>query len=508
MVIVKYALMALFHMVTTGYRSEASSISLPLPLVYGRLTLEWLGMFSSMLKISYTYSSVFYKALMMVLQEDDIGIGRGRGKENPYMRLLNIMDAMFDEELKSEGFAHMLTDYLDSWLSIHSMLRRFYPVRHYDTILEDILAEQFRSYTRMLSYMLSTYDLPMDTSSYDVIYSKGKVRLLHYKGGKIEGKGERYPILIVYAMINRYHIMDISKDKSLVKRLMDEGLDVFLIDWGHTSYDDGDLSLDDYIHMLDEAVDKVRALSGKDRISMLGYCWGGIVSLIYASLYRYKLNSLIVMAAPVDFDKDDGILAVWAKAIDARRLVAEYGHMNGQALDVAFLLRNPIRYTIMKYLNLFKRIDDRAFVETFFAVERWLYNTPTVPGRFYEQIIEDLYKGNALIKGILTVDGKRVDLKSIDLPLLTIIAENDDLTAPASTLAVNDHTSSSEKRVMSIPGGHVGLCISSIAHKRLWPSVARWVIEKFESSVEGRGGGMVGEGSKEYVGTDLPSTGD
>ncbi|MEM3916213.1 MAG: alpha/beta fold hydrolase [Candidatus Nitrosocaldus sp.] len=462
-------------MVTTEYVKEGSS-SLPLPLVYNRLALEWLGMVSSILKISDTYSSIFYKALMIVLQEDDIG----RGKENSYMRLLNIMDAMLDEELKSERFAHMLADYLDSWLSIHAMLKRLYPVKYYNAILEDILAEQFRSYTRMLSFMLSTQDLPMDASSYDVVYTKGKARLLHYKGsddGGVKGR-ERHPVLIVYAMINRYHIMDISRDKSVVKRLMDEGLDVFLIDWGHISYDDEDLSLDDYIHVLDEAVDRVRALSNKDRISMLGYCWGGIVSLVYASLYKHKLNSLIVMAAPVDFDKDDGILAVWAKAIDARRLVAEYGHMNGQALDTAFLLRNPVRYTVMKYLNLFKRINDRAFVETFYAVERWLYNTPDVPGRFYEQIIEDLYKGNALIKGMLEVNGKRVDLKSIDIPLLTIVAESDDLTAPASTLAVNDHVSSKEKRVMSIPGGHVGLCISSIAHKQLWPSVARWMVEK------------------------------
>ncbi|MCS7141435.1 MAG: alpha/beta fold hydrolase [Candidatus Nitrosocaldus sp.] len=457
----------------TEYTREWVKRTVPLPMLYNKLALEWLGIVSSMLKISDTYSSVFYNALMMVLQEDDMAMamGRGRGGEDLYMRLLNVMDAMLDEELKSDRFAHMLTDYLDSWLSIHAIMRRIYPVRHYDIIFEEMLVEQFRSYTRMLSFMLSTYDLPMDASSYDVIYRKGKTRLLHYRGGR------GYPVLIVYAMINRYHIMDVSRDKSVVKRLMDEGLDVYLLDWGHMDYDDEHLSLDDYIHIMDEAVDRIREESSRDRISMLGYCWGGIVSLIYASLYRQKLNSLIVMAAPVDFDRDDGILAVWAKAMDARRLVAEYGHMNGQVLDIAFLLRNPVRYTLIKYLNLLRRLNDRPFVETFFAVERWLYNTPDVPGRFYEQIIEDLYKGNALVKGTLKVHGRSVDLKSIDLPLLTIVAENDDLTAPTSTLAVNDHVSSREKRVMSIPGGHVGLCISSIAHKQLWPNVARWIME-------------------------------
>lgn len=141
------------------------SRSMPLPLVYNRLALEWMGVVSSMLKIYNTYSSIFYKALMMLLQEDGVS-----SKENPYMRMLNIMDAMLEEELKSERFAHLLTDYLDSWLSIHAMLKRIYPLRHYDIILEDILAEQFRSYTRMLSFMLSTQNLPIDASGYDVIY--------------------------------------------------------------------------------------------------------------------------------------------------------------------------------------------------------------------------------------------------------------------------------------------------------------------------------------------------
>ncbi len=471
MVIVKYNHTLTLDMLELKERMD------DLYTIYGmtpRVMGEWLRLMGNMLRIYDTYVSILYKALKDITYDK-------KDRDN-YMTLLNRLDGILDRELRSEEFAHLLADCLDAWFNIHSAIKNVYPIRSMDIIYEALLAEQFRYYINTLASILSLDHVPRDTSSYNVVYSKGKARLLHYTSSN-----RGYPLLIVYAMINRYHIMDISKEKSVVKRLMENGIDVYLLDWGHIEYED--LALEDYLHILDEAVDTIRRTSGKDRISMLGYCWGGILASIYASQHKDKLNSLVVMAAPIDFSKDDGILAVWARSIDARRLVREYNHMNGQVLDIAFLLRNPVRYTIMKYIHLYERIRDRAFVETFFAVERWLYNTPNVPGRLYEQIVEDLYKGNRLVKGMLKVDGRSVDLRSIDIPLLSIVAENDDLTAPASTLAINEYVASREKKIMRIPGGHVGLCISSVAHKQLWPKVASWikdVTDGRESHAEGR----------------------
>jgi len=384
------------------------------------------------------------------------------------------MDNRFDKELRSDRFTHALTDYINSYVNLHGIISKINPymVRYIDIMLEQIMYIAFNSYTSNLALALSVYR-ELDSTPYDVVWQHGKTRLLHYKGNA----SSKPPILIVYAMINRYHIMDISKEKSVVRRLIENGLDVYLLDWGHASYTEDGLSLKYYIECIDESIKKILEISKYDKVSLLGYCWGGIVALIYASLHKERLSSLIVMAAPVDTSKDDGILARWAKSIDAKRLVAEYGHMNGQMLDIAFFMRNPIRYGILKYISLWKRLNDRSFIDTF-VVERWLYNTPYVPGKLYEQIIEECYKKNILVYDKAELDGISFSLRSIDVPLLTIVAENDDLTSPESTIAVNYHVSSKDKSILKIPGGHVGLCISTAAHKNLWPEVARWVISK------------------------------
>ncbi len=435
--------------------------------LYQDLALEYSKIFISIIKMSSIYTEIYYETFTKALEND----------KDIYNEWLMLMDKRFDEELRSDKFTYALANYIDSCLNLHKIIKKINPdmVRYIDIILEQMMYLVFNFYTSNLALILSVYR-ELDSTPYDVVWQQGKTRLLHYKSNN--NIASKPPILIVYSMINRYHIMDISKEKSIVRRLMNNGLDVYLLDWGHASYPEDSLSLQYYINCIDKSIKKILEISKYDKVSLLGYCWGGIVTLIYASLHKERLSSLIVMATPVDTSKDDGILAKWAKSIDAKRLVAEYGHMNGQMLDITFFMRNPVRYGILKYISLWKRFNDRSFVDTFAAVERWLYNTPFVPGKLYEQIIDDCYKKNILISVVAELDGISFSLRGINMPLLTIVAENDDLTSPASTIAVNDHVSSKDKSILKIPGGHVGLCISTTAHKNLWPEVARWIISK------------------------------
>ena len=74
---------------------------------------------------------------------------------------------------------------------------------------------------------------------------------------------------------------------------------------------------------------------------------------------------------------------------------------------------------------------------------------------------------------------KKVDIqKNITMPVLSVIAKQDDLVSPASSLAINDYIASKDKSVLENPGGHVALCISNTAHKKLWPEVAKWLLSR------------------------------
>jgi polyhydroxyalkanoate synthase len=182
------------------------------------------------------------------------------------------------------------------------------------------------------------------------------------------------------------------------------------------------------------------------------------------------------MAAPVDFSKDNTILANWARVIDSDQIVDEFGHLYGQVLNIGFLMRNPPRHSFDKYLKLFERYNDKQFVDDFISVEKWLYDTPIIPGNLYRQVINDCYKNNLLISNKMKVDGNIIDLKKITAPLLTIVAEDDDLISPESTLAIKDYVSSKDKASLTIAGGHVELCTGKMAHERLWPEAAKWII--------------------------------
>ncbi|MDQ4067158.1 MAG: poly-beta-hydroxybutyrate polymerase, partial [Thermoproteota archaeon] len=187
------------------------------------------------------------------------------------------------------------------------------------------------------------------------------------------------------------------------------------------------------------------------------------------------------MATPVDFNKDETVLGAWSKAIDTNSMMDEFGHMDGQVLDMIFIMRNPPRYAFNKYLKLLEKLQDKEFVRTFIDTERWLYDTPPVPGNLHRQIINDCYKSNLLVSNNMELDGRRgqkINLQKVTVPLLTIVAEKDDIVSPRSALAVDDYVSSKDKATLQNPGGHVALCIGNEAHRKLWPEVAKWILSK------------------------------
>lgn len=182
------------------------------------------------------------------------------------------------------------------------------------------------------------------------------------------------------------------------------------------------------------------------------------------------------MAAPIDFSKDSTTIARWAKVIDVDKMIDELDIIDGLILELAFIMRNPPRYAFDRYAKFYSRLHDKVFVKTFIALQKWLIDTPPIPGNLFRQIINDCYKSNLLISNRMQIDGDIIDLRKITVPLLTIVAEHDDLVSPESTLSVNSSVSSSQKASFVYPGDHIGLCISSIAHDKLWPEVSEWLI--------------------------------
>src|SRR5919106_6643803 len=461
----------------------------------------------NLLELYNRYNSIYFKTFQENLKSKNIvitvvGSNSNKKMEEFYNSWLELMDREFDTELKSSNFKITLSNFTNSLIELHSLCRKLgYPVDYLDWL--------FHLYTQYLVNIFIDKPKEFKLAPFDIIYRNGPTRLLHYlhtnnnyTTNKIENTNTKslpttskianassslQPLLIIYAPINRFQIMDLNPQKSIVRNLLYNDLDVYLLDWGYPSMEitkadqatdnNNNLSLDDYISYVDDAIQIIKNKTGLYRIPILGYCWGGLIALIYTALHNDSVKNLSLMATPVDFGKDNTILANWSKAIDIDKMMNEFGHMSGQLLDTLFLMRNPPRYTFDNYLKLFKRIDDKEFVNTFFDVEGWLYNTPSIPGSIYSQIINDCYKNNLLIQPAkMKVNGKKIDIRNVSVPLLIIDAEKDDLVSTDSSIAAVDYVSSIKKEFLTNLGGHVALCISNSALERLWPSAAKWIL--------------------------------
>ncbi|HEX9319741.1 MAG TPA: alpha/beta fold hydrolase, partial [Nitrososphaeraceae archaeon] len=280
------------------------------------------------------------------------------------------------------------------------------------------------------------------------IHSEGKFVLFHYNHMKKEKKS-KVPVLIVYAFINRHYILDLLPEVSIVRSLLAKGLDLFAADWGTPSPYDKNLTLDYYVNnYLDKSVDKIREHTGFDKVSIFGYCWGGNLALMYTAQHPEKVKNVITLATPGDFDLDDGLLSVWTKKLNVDSLVDTFGNVPGTFLNAAFALRSPIDY-LHKYPHFFEKPRSIESILEFFATEIWLYDSPPVIGEIYRQFVKDCYQENLLIKNQMKI-GKEmvVNLSSITVPYLNILAKKDDLVAPSSSIALNDAVGSSDKTLI------------------------------------------------------------
>ena len=272
-----------------------------------------------------------------------------------------------------------------------------------------------------IGILLEHPEIDVGTTPYEVIYAEGEMRLLHF----IPSKSELLPVpvVITWALVNRYYILDLQPDKSVIRKLLDHGLDVYAIDWGYPTQKDRYLSIDDYVNdLMDHVVDIVRDRSSSDKITLMGVCQGGTFSVIYASLHQEKLRNLVTLVSPIDFDTNKSLLNVWSKDLDVDKIVDYYGVVPADVLNISFLLIDPLRNIIDKYVNMFSKLDAKSDdeevhqrnveeVKFFLRMEKWIFDSPDQAGEAYRQFIKDLYQKNLLIKNELEIGGKRIDLK-------------------------------------------------------------------------------------------------
>ncbi|MDJ0831079.1 MAG: class III poly(R)-hydroxyalkanoic acid synthase subunit PhaC [Desulfobacterales bacterium] len=340
-------------------------------------------------------------------------------------------------------------------------------------LAEDAEKAQVRA-QKASDVLLQALDTEIATTPYDVVYEQDRIKLKHYR--PITDIQYKHPLLVVYALINRETMLDLQPSRSVVQNFLEHGVDLYMIDWGYPSRKDRYLTIDDHVNVyMDDVVDFIREKHGVPKIHLMGICMGGTFSVIYSALHPEKIQTLITTVTPTNFDTDQGLLHIWMKAVDADRMVDTFGNMPGDFLNFGFLVLNPARLMIDKYVGFIENMDNKQFVENFVRMEKWIFDSPDVPGETFRQFITDCYQKNLLIQSKMEVGGQRVDLKKITMPLLNFYGKYDHLVPPAACEHLTRQVGSADVEDICLETGHIGIYVSSKCQREFTPKIAQWM---------------------------------
>jgi poly[(R)-3-hydroxyalkanoate] polymerase subunit PhaC len=327
--------------------------------------------------------------------------------------------------------------------------------------------------------LLEPLETEIAVTPYDIVYEEDRVKLKHYKP-TVDIQLKR-PLLVVYALINRETMLDLQPGRSVVQNFLQEGIDVYMIDWGYPARKDRYLTIDDHVNgYMDNIVNFILDKHNLNKIHLMGICMGGTFCVIYSALHPEKIKNLVTTVTPTNFDTDQGLLHIWMKDMDVDRIVDTYGNIPGDIMNMGFLLLNPARLMIDKYVGFIENMANKKFVENFVRMEKWIFDSPDVPGETFRQFVRDCYQKNLLIQSKMEVGGKRVDLKKITMPLLNYYGKYDHLVPPEACELLTSRVGSKDAENICLDTGHIGIYVSSKCQKEFTPRIARWLKERDE----------------------------
>jgi polyhydroxyalkanoate synthase len=330
--------------------------------------------------------------------------------------------------------------------------------------------------TETLARLRAARDVTVGCSVKHPVWSCGKTTLYRY--APLTDARRARPVLICFALVNRPYVLDLQPDRSLVRRLLEAGVTVYLIDWGEPDDADRHVDLEDYIEQhLGGSVRHVRSTHGGAALDLLGVCQGGVLSLCYAALHAEDVANLITLTTPVDFHTPENLLAKWVRNIDTA-LLQSCGNVPGELLNGLFLALMPLRLTQQKYVRLLMSRPDQRAVEDFVRMEKWIFDSPPQAAAALAQFVRWFYQENRLVRDTLALGGRRVSLKAIRQPLLNLYALEDHIVPASASARLGELIGSRDYTSCAIATGHIGMYVSRAAGAEIPSRIISWLGER------------------------------
>jgi polyhydroxyalkanoate synthase len=306
---------------------------------------------------------------------------------------------------------------------------------------------------------------------------------------------------LIYGFVLKPYVFDLVPGNSLVEYLVEEGFDVYLLDFGISGTEDAGLSIEDLV--LDHvhgAVQRVLETSGAGEVSLFGHSQGGTLCAIYASLFSDgPLKNLVLLSTPTEFaPRNPGPLGLWTfvsrnggaffdPAIVpqflgnlhtdlASKLINSAASLQATAFSMA---ARPFGHAFSVYDAALREVREWAerdvSVRSWLAVSKWVDDAAPFPGETFRRWVGDFYQRDKLVKGEMELRGRKVDLSNIGCAVLNVSGKWDYVVPPPQTEATTALVRSPDKEAISLDAGHVGMLVGPAAVGSLWPRLRDWL---------------------------------
>jgi len=294
----------------------------------------------------------------------------------------------------------------------------------------------------------------------EAIWKRNKVVLWYYPTPK---KKYYTPLFLVYSLINEPSILDLAPDMSMIRAFTENGYEVYLLDFGKPGYEDKDVSLDDYIlnYIKNGVMQTLRHAQTKE-LSMIGYCLGGTLAVIYAAIANGSIKNLILFAPPIDFSETH-MSSNWFEALkkdtqSIDQLIDDYGIIPSQFIEKGLRIATA-PFTFSSKLSSLKPSGNEKNDIKRRLVNQWLASHIPFAGTTLKQLINELGRKNKLIRNQLKIADQTVQLSKITANLLVLSTTDDHIVPEEQTLPLMNKVSSEDKTYKRVKGGHISLAL-------------------------------------------------
>ena len=289
-----------------------------------------------------------------------------------------------------------------------------------------------------------------------------------------------HPALVCapYAL-HRALIADFAPGHSVMQSLQQGGIDrIYLTDWRSASPEMRYLSIDSYLSDLNVAVDEIGA-----PVDLVGLCQGGWLSLLYAARFPAKVRRLVLAGAPVDLAVESRLsqLARNAPEMVYEQLVARGGgNVSGEEM-LHVWSKAPGDDDIAAALQ--RDLSDEEGAALLARFDRWNSETLDLPGAYYLEVVNWIFRENRVASGNFTALGRTIDLNDVKAPVFLLAGLVDDVVPATQALATANLVGTPPAFVAaaSEPSNHLGLFMGAKTHAHAWPRIAEWLRDDLSS---------------------------